>query len=149
RATYGNAFRAPSINESTGGGFKGPNPNLKPEKSNEWEIGLDQSWLDGKAKIGIVYFDQDTKNLITAAATPTYINLPRTDSKGVELTADRTIGRWDLEAAYTYDRARDRATNRQLDHVAEHQASFDATWHATDKFDLGGRVIWNGSENDS
>src|SRR5690606_35814651 len=40
RASYGTGFKAPTINELYGS--FGANPDLKPEKSRGWEVGIDQ-----------------------------------------------------------------------------------------------------------
>lgn len=58
RASYGEGFRYPSIAEmftttSTGSIFILPNPDLKPETGNNFEIGLKQGLSFGNKKVGI------------------------------------------------------------------------------------------------
>ena len=39
-------------------------PDLKPERSQGWEAGLEQSFLDGRVRIDATYFDSRLKNEI-------------------------------------------------------------------------------------
>ncbi len=59
RAAAGTGIKNPGIFELFGfdpGSFIG-NPNLKPEKSDGWEVGVDQSFADGRALVGATWFD--------------------------------------------------------------------------------------------
>jgi vitamin B12 transporter len=85
------------------------NPNLKPEKSQGWEVGIDQSFWDGKAVIGATWFDSKlTDEIYTSYPAPNYTATPAnraTDSKqhGVEVTASlRPIRQVQIEAVYTH-----------------------------------------------
>ncbi len=76
-------FRAPSFNELYFPNFG--NPNLKPEESMSWEVGVDQSLLAGKVQVGVTYFDSRLKNLIQFNS-PTFLpqNVGIATSKGTE-----------------------------------------------------------------
>jgi vitamin B12 transporter len=52
-------IRAASFIENfgTGSPLVVGNPNLKPEESLSWEIGLDQPFLDGRALLSATYFN--------------------------------------------------------------------------------------------
>jgi outer membrane receptor protein involved in Fe transport len=68
RASYGRGFRVPSVAEafiSVGGGFvKGvPNPDLKPERSTSYEVGLSQP-LGDVGTLDVAAFRSDFEDLI-------------------------------------------------------------------------------------
>ena len=61
RGSAGTGSKAPTFTERYGffeDLFIG-NPDLKPESSEGWEIGLDTSWADGRYQFQLAYFDQD------------------------------------------------------------------------------------------
>jgi vitamin B12 transporter len=108
-AAAGSGIKDPSFSELfdfVAGRFIG-NPDLKPEKSEGWELGLDQTFAQGRAHVGATYFDsrltdQITTSFATGVAMP--VNLGGTDTqKGVELFADAAFeGGWRIDLAYTY-----------------------------------------------
>jgi vitamin B12 transporter len=148
RATAGTAYRAPTIDEVTGGCCTGPNSNLKPVTSTEWEIGLDQTFWDGRGRFGITYFDREVKDAIVFGAL-SYLNQPGvTDSKGVELTAGAKLGAIDADFSYTHNEVSPRASGVQSVRIPRDQAALDLTWRTTDTLTLGANIIWNGKEND-
>ncbi len=95
RATWSQGFRAPTFYNkyldipSAHGGFKG-NPDLKPETSDNWEIGA--RYDDGKlsADLSLYYNESEqrisTTGVVIDGATWTqWINLDSSKTKGVEL----------------------------------------------------------------
>ncbi|MBU1375662.1 MAG: TonB-dependent receptor [Alphaproteobacteria bacterium] len=69
RAAGGTGIKNPSQTELFGFNATGPfpfrgNPNLKPEKSEGWEVGTDLSFWDGRVSLGVTYFDATLKNEI-------------------------------------------------------------------------------------
>jgi len=83
-----------------------PNPDLKPETTTSWDIGLEQKLWKG-AKAGITYFANHMEDLIyrkTVTSTfREFINAGKAKSKGVEIDVEK---RFDngirLFANYTY-----------------------------------------------
>jgi vitamin B12 transporter len=88
-----------------------PNPNLTPETSFGWDVGVEQSLLDGIVVLDATYFNQTLENKIRDVFFPitTAINVPGTSPRqGVELSA--TINVFEGLTAgvtYTYLDARD------------------------------------------
>jgi len=108
RASYGTGVKNPSFTELFGffsGSFIG-NPNLKPEKSESWELGLDQSFSSDTIHIGTTFFWEDLKDEITTVFFPvnTAVNLDgRSERNGVELYFDAQVSnQLDMRGAYTY-----------------------------------------------
>jgi vitamin B12 transporter len=108
-AAAGSGVKDPSFSELFDfevGRFIG-NPNLQPEKSEGWEVGVDQTFLSGHANVGATYFDnrstdEITTSFATGVASP--VNLPGTDpQRGVELFANAELTtEWRLDLSYTY-----------------------------------------------
>lgn len=115
RASYGEGFRAPALYELYDT-FSG-NRNLRPERSQSYDIGLDQRFLDGAAVIALTAFQRDTKSQINYDnSTFTYNNIDRTRAKGVEASlALRPVDALRLTAAYSYIDARDRSGRAGFD----------------------------------
>jgi iron complex outermembrane receptor protein len=116
RSSIGRAFRAPTIYElyrtwvsSTNITYKG-NPDLKPETTTTWDVGLTQGLWKG-ASVSATYFDNHLKNLIyrkTVTATLSeYINAGKAESKGVILEAEQKFDKWlKVFANFTYTNAK-------------------------------------------
>jgi len=157
RAAAGSGIKNPGIFELFGfdpGTFVG-NPDLKPEKSRGWEVGVDQSFADGAVFAGITYFDSKLENEIdTAFLPPTFEPVVRnlsTDSRqqGVEVFANARFARaWRVEASYTY-------VDAEEDGVEEyrrppHVASLNVGWRAAeDRAGVALTVRYNGSTYDN
>jgi vitamin B12 transporter len=129
KSSYGNAVKAPTIFELFGftPTFQG-NPSLVPERSRGWDVGIEQSLLDDKASVELIYFDNRIDNLITGFGN-TARNLPgESRSNGVELSGRYSpIKPLGLIASYTYTDTRDSDGN-ELVRRPQHIASFTGTY---------------------
>lgn len=117
RASAGKAFRPPTILEiylsytSPGIGItQVGNPDLKPETTKSWDIGVEQVLWKG-AKIKAAYFENYIKDFIQQKmTTPTLYenkNVGKAESKGIELEAEQGFGNWlKLFANFTYTDAK-------------------------------------------
>lgn len=111
KASYGTAFRAPSLFDRYGldsYGYVG-NPLLAPEKSQGWELGfvttIPAFGRADFARFSATYFNQQVQNLITTAFTPVYtsINIGSAHIQGVETELTMRVASWLLvHATYTY-----------------------------------------------
>jgi vitamin B12 transporter len=110
-AASGSGVKNPGFYELYGysdGKFIG-NPNLKPERSQGWEAGIEQRALGGRITLGATYFDNRFKDEIYVTyPAPLFVPSPanRTTSskqRGVELSAQAKLpDGWRLDASYTY-----------------------------------------------
>lgn len=101
RGAYGTGWKAPTFTELYGffpDQFVG-NPDLKPETSKGWEVGVDQALADGNVNLGATYFDERLQDEINGfgfdadANLPTAVNLDgESKRKGIELLADANVG---------------------------------------------------------
>ena len=156
RGAYGTGVKNPGFYELFGysdGKYIG-NPNLKPEKSEGWEAGVDQIFGDGWATIGLTYFDSKLKNEIyTSYPPPSYVATPSnrtTDSRqhGVEVFLSATpVPQIKFDLAYTWLKAKE--NHVQEVRRPEHTASLNTTFFSADQRFAGTLSIrYNGEQKD-
>ncbi len=106
RGTYAEGFRAPTLTEAL---FPGANPALKPETAKSYDVGIEHSFLDGRATASATYFRRDSNNaLIFSFDTFKTENVEKTRSKGVELGLSiRPSDRLTINAQYSLVDAKD------------------------------------------
>ena len=116
RTSIGKAFRPPTVYDlyrtwtSTWGITYAGNPDLKPETTISWDIGINQSLWKG-ARAGISYFENHMEDLIyskTVSSTlQEKINAGKATSKGIEIEAEQRFDKWlRLFANFTYTDAK-------------------------------------------
>jgi vitamin B12 transporter len=107
RATYAEGFRAPSFNELYFPNFG--NPDLGPERSSEWNAGVDQEIWHDVVTVSGTYFDRRVKDdIVTVLVDPETFefrpeNVGQVDATGVEaaIAVDPGHG-FTLGGSYTY-----------------------------------------------
>jgi vitamin B12 transporter len=109
RVSYGEGFKAPSLYQLYDS-FSG-NADLRPERSKSYDLGVDQSFLDGKAVFSVTAFKRDTRHQINFDnATFVYGNLDKTRAKGAEVSIVlRPVEALTVNASYSYVDTRDRS----------------------------------------
>ena len=111
RASYATGFRVPTINDLFFPGFN--NPNLRPEESKNWELGLEQKLLQDQVTLGVSYFNAEYDDLIIFIF-PSPVNVASAESQGIESFINYKITNdLDLTANYTWNEAVD-STNQPL-----------------------------------
>ncbi|WP_375196733.1 TonB-dependent receptor plug domain-containing protein [Sphingobium sp.] len=128
RASYGEGFKAPSLYQLYDS-FSGNNA-LKPERSQSYDIGFDQSLDGNRVMLSLTAFLRDTRNQINFDyATSIYGNLDRTRAKGVEaMLTLKPVDALTVTAAYSYVDARDRDTDARLPRRAANAVSVSADY---------------------
>ncbi len=81
RASIGTGFKAPSLAELFDSSFGSNNPNLDPEESIGFDLGVEQSLLDRKLMLGATYFYNDIDDMIVAVFNG--ISFPNTNVENV------------------------------------------------------------------
>lgn len=108
-AAGGSGIKAPGFYELFGfdpDGFVG-NPDLKAERSEGWEAGVEQTLLDGRVRLDATWFDSRLEDEIYTDFSnwpiSTAANRDTTSTqRGVELSAEALIGEgWRIHAAWT------------------------------------------------
>ncbi|MDX2417091.1 MAG: TonB-dependent receptor [Xanthomonadales bacterium] len=118
RGSAGTGSKAPTFTERYGffEDFFIGNPDLKPESSRGWEVGLDTRWSNDLYQFELVYFDQDLRDEIDGFVfdPDTFMFTAQnkdSDStrKGVEAVFNARLGKsFTLVATYTYTNAREK-----------------------------------------
>jgi vitamin B12 transporter len=111
RASYGEAFRAPSLGELF---FPGSgNADLQPEDSRSYEVGLEHA--AGGWRFGLTGFENRVRNLIDFdLATFRDVNVGRARSRGVEAEAGFRRGIFDASVNGTWLNTEDLGTGLEL-----------------------------------
>lgn len=107
RASYGTGFRAPSFLELYGqDAYYVGNPRLSSERSRGADAGVDYYLPQRRGTLSATWFETNTSNLVSynfSVFPGTTINLGRTRSQGVELSARVMLpGAIEALANYTY-----------------------------------------------
>lgn len=151
KAAWSEGFKAPSIFQLTFAccGFDA-NPNLNPETSNAWEVGLRQPLMNGKGSFEITYFNQRTNGLIQFTFTEGYQNLDRAKAKGLEIAFNTEItDTLSMSANYTLTNATDQVTGDRLIRRPKNQAFAGLNWQPLTGLKLAGALTYNGRESDT
>ena len=110
---FGTGYRTPSLYEMYGGAVapngsgqvvSTGNPNLKPENSTSYEVGVTQPLIDNKLQMGITWFHIESDNMITYDYyTDNYTNAQKGKSEGIEAKLEaKPCKYFSLTASYTY-----------------------------------------------
>lgn len=108
RGSVGTAIKEPTFFETFATGFVRGNPDLDPERSVSWEVGIDQTLLAGQLGLTATYFNQSFEDLIQFTFTPpdpadpNYFNVGSADAWGVELFVRWERGPAFARTSYTY-----------------------------------------------
>ncbi len=123
RGSYATGFRAPTINQLFFPGFG--NPNLQPEKSQAFDVAIEQALPNDRGSISVGYFWTRYRNLILSVFDPAVCTEPGSfgfcaqnvglaRAEGVEVSTKLKLyrdGPWvknlDLQIQYTYAATRD------------------------------------------
>ncbi|MGH7522438.1 MAG: TonB-dependent receptor plug domain-containing protein [Gemmatimonadales bacterium] len=103
RVSAGTGFKEPTFFENFARGFVKGNPDLKPERSGSWEMGME------RGPVVVTYFNQRFRDLIEFSGTPVgpdsvnYFNVGAAISNGIEAGVNANLtARISLSVNYTY-----------------------------------------------
>lgn len=123
RGGFGDGWISNGFNSIYGGqdgvvsSFTLGNPDIKPERKEEWEAGFDIGVLGGRAALGFTYYDRTTTDMILGVQLPystgfgaQFQNAARVDNDGIELTLDlnpiqREAFSWTVNGQYARNRS--------------------------------------------
>jgi len=153
RASYGTGAEAPSLRQLLGASptFRG-NPNLQPESTWMFDLGVDQALESGLARWSLTYYQGEATDGIfnifdpaTRTSSPQNIDSP-VEMKGVEVEAEVRPAPWiTLGAAYTWAESYLIDTGLQLFGRPKHVASAAATLEPNPRTTLTLDAYWRSS----
>jgi vitamin B12 transporter len=146
KASVGTGFKAPTLSQM----FQNfpdfdffANPNLRPETSLGYDLGVEQSLSSDSVRFGVTYFRNNIRNLITDNVDfTTDVNVGRAVTEGVESFASyRPLRDLTFRLDYTYTQATDDILHEELLRRPKHKVDLNAAWHATDRLSLNATVL--------
>ena len=145
KASVGSGFKAPTLGElfQSFPPFFFANPDLKPESSVGYDLGVEQGLGGGVVRVGATWFYNRIRDLITADLTgTTYANVGRASTDGVEsFVAYQPVRQLSLRLDYTYTQATDDVLHEELLRRPKHKGNLNATWRASDALLLNASVL--------
>ncbi len=162
RASIGKGHKSPTFIERFGffpDLFTG-NPDLRPEESRSWEVGVDQALADGRVEVGLTYFrarlEDEINGFVFDPATFLYTarNVSGTSHrKGIEGSVTARLGEhFDLSASYTFtDSSEPQADGGQEDELRRprHMAAADLNYvFAATRANVNLGVTYTGKRDD-
>lgn len=108
---FATAYKAPTLYELFDPTYG--NPSLRSERVAGAEVTLTQFFDSRSAKVQLALFQNECRELVQFAANR-YSNVGSATSKGVEISAHKTVGIVDGDLGYTYLEARDNETGLGL-----------------------------------
>lgn len=144
-ASAGTGFRAPKASERYG---FGGNPDLKPEESRSYELGLKQG-IGQHQTLDLRLFRNDVTNLIQALP-PTYseVNIGSSRNQGAELSYQLEVAQWSARVTGILQNPIDRDNNSLLLRRAKRSATTQLTRHFGKHY-LGFDVLTSGPRKDA
>ncbi len=114
---WGQVFKAPTIDDLYyDDGWMTGNPDLKPEKGDNWTIGYGAK-IAKNTEVNVSYFQSNLKDAIrwsNASGDWHPENIDKQKKNGFELSVSHKLNdNWDLEASYSYVRVRNDTNDGQ------------------------------------
>jgi outer membrane receptor for ferrienterochelin and colicins len=145
RASVGKSFKSPTIRQLY---YDVPfyhspfyiqsNPDLEPETSIGYSVGLEQWLFDSKVILNLGCFRNDIEDMVVTEASDQtyngaelriYKNVEKAMTQGVEFSARIQLGdSFLVNAAYTYTDSEDEATGKELTYIPAHEFSLTPTY---------------------
>lgn len=132
--SVGQSFRVPEMNALywPDTGWAEGNPDLKPEKSTEYEINI-QKFFGKTANIKTVGFIKQTKDLIQWQETSPFkwspINIGKTRVVGFETEGNLHLNFVDMGLSYTFMDPQDRILDKKIRFSTRHQIKGNVSIH--------------------
>lgn len=165
RGSLGKGLKEPAFLETSSTGFTVGNPDLKPEQSLVWEVGMEQALGPDGISASLTWFHQRLQDLIQYTfSSPevggaNFFNVAEARTQGLEAGIVAPLDDLTLSAAYTYldsevlDAGFDEGdgavfvTGRPLIRRPSHQGSLRAAYRFP-RWTLSGSARWVGDRAD-
>lgn len=163
RLSFGQGYRVPNMKErfysfdhSHLGYVVIGNPNLKPESSDSYQLGLSLVQSDTwNAEINLflnsvedlIQTDYERATTVNGITQYSYSNVNKAETRGIETSANYQINPYfSLNAAYTYTEAKDKSSDHFLTRRPKHIARLGTNYTLNDQLDLSLRARYQSDE---
>ncbi|MGH8426695.1 MAG: TonB-dependent receptor domain-containing protein [Gammaproteobacteria bacterium] len=146
-AGTGTGFRAPAATDLYG---YGGNPDLKPEYSHAWNLGLYRD-LGTHSVLGLELYRNRVSDLITFEATATggqEENIGQATITGANLSLHTVYGHWQIEPALNFQRPENDVTGGYLPRRSRKSATLNLAYDAG-RWQAGVHFLASGPRKDS
>jgi iron complex outermembrane receptor protein len=156
-ASYGSAWRMPTVTElyqtiTTGTVLTVPNPRLKPEHANSYELAAERKTADGRIRLSL--FEEDLNDALISQSAPlladsstlySYVqNIAQVRSRGLEVVAQQAVApTFELSGTLTFvdshilkDGAFTAAVGKYTPQIPRWRATAMATWRPQERLAL-------------
>ncbi len=139
RTSVGTNFKPPFLSDLFQEGlWQVPNPDLKPEKSHSFEIGIDQLFLENKAKVSLTGFlthiDKITLSRQVAPTKWQRVNGAKRKTRGLEIAISlKLIQNLEFSSAFTLTHARDFPGDKESPLIPTFKGAGGLYWQAQPK----------------
>lgn len=155
RAAAGTGFKEPTLLENFGtSSFARGNPNLQPEQSASWEVGLEHTPPGDRVTVAVTYFHERFRELVQYSGAPlgpdsvNFYNVPGARVQGIEVGIRGAIGAaLTVDASYAYLESRDTAGQR-LQRRPTNAGSLRASYALRDRGRLSLATVFTGDRDD-
>ncbi len=146
-ATEGSGFKAPSLFQLYGP--QSGNRDLRPERSQSFDAGLDQALFDGILTVGSTFFTTDITQLIDSDPVPPFKsrNVSSARITGIENFAALSYRAFHARADYTWMHPLNRSTGRDLIRRPRHKVDAQVR-QSVGGLSLGARFTYVGPRDD-
>ncbi len=146
KGSYGTGFKTPTLFQlfSSFG-----NPDLKPEESTGWDVGIEQSINDDQTTFSVTYFNNDFENIIEFDSDlSTYSNVAKATTEGVELTASTQLSKkLSVNSSYTYTDTEDKTSGEELFRRARDKVGVNVNYELNSKTRLNLNALYVGERD--
>jgi vitamin B12 transporter len=152
KATLGTGFKAPSLFYLFDPAFG--NPDLLPEKSFGFDIGIEQYFWSAGINIGVNYFQNNFSDLFGFDENFKTININKAETRGIEFYGSAFISKnIEYKVNYTYTEAKDRSESSSekdltLIRRPKHKAAFNLNYQFSNAGNANIEMIYVGDRED-
>ncbi|MEW6507677.1 MAG: TonB-dependent receptor [Bacteroidota bacterium] len=149
--TYGTGFKAPSLFNLFDPMWG--NPDLKPEKSKGWDLGIEKYFMQNKLTAGVTYFDLRIENMFGFDNNYRTVNIARASTRGVELYFSiKQLNGFSVNTNYTFTETKDlfegsEDFNKPLLRRPKQSASFNINYD-NEKLNMNLGIYYVGEKED-
>lgn len=149
--SYGTAFKAPTFDKIYDTAYSQGNPNLSPEESKQWELGVEG--LSGPVNWRVSGYRNEVDNLINFSSLPlgqsTYDNIGKAVMTGAEFTAAYDTGWLSHQVTLEYLDAKDKTTDKGLARRAHKKAKYELATTLENNVNVSLTWLYQGARSDS